>query len=134
LAADGSCGDIANHRTKDDAVKRHDCVPVRVACQAAWIERRSLTQNCSPLAVLLDCEFKPREARELHLRPQAQQVFGDKLLHSPEVDGFADHQVVRVPTPATQTNAADCPIHPAAKLPGERERVPTIAPADALNN
>ena len=87
-----------------------------------------------PSAVVFHVELQPGQPGQPHLRPQPQQAAGLQLLDPPEVEGVADVETARVAPAPAQADPADQPVQPAAHLPGQRERVPAVLAADALDH
>lgn len=86
------------------------------------------------LLVPVRAQFEPRQPRQPHLGPQPQQPPRLDLLHAPEVQRVTHPQVLRVPPAPPQPDPADEPVEPSPYRPGQRERVPPVLPADALDD
>src|SRR5678815_6182644 len=87
--------DAAEHAGEDEVVNRVQGIPVRQACNAAWLEQRSLSYH-APITVTRHLELQPRAAGYLHLRPQPQQPVALHRLHTPEIERAARETRLRV--------------------------------------
>ena len=127
-------GDVPHHGTEDNCVEGDDCPPVQVSEQTERAVCRALTVHGAAAVVVIDDEFEPREARQLHLGTQPKQRTTITTFHAPEVHALPDVEMSRIATTASQPDSADHPIEQAADLPEKQRRVVAVLATDTFDD
>ena len=128
--------DVAGHAAEHHGVEGGDAPPVGVAQQAARMEQGALpvagtARRRRVLAPYISSQARPGSrisARSRSSRPGSISSTRQKSSESPTRSRAASRRPRRSPTPPDQ------PVQPPPHRPGEREGVPAVVAADALDH